>query len=218
MFDESLHSLSSSLTSLHDPTPHSEPLHPPLHALEQHTEAMASLLESLTQHYDRCSLALKSTESGTPVDPDLFHVLSRDAAEVDDVVSELKDHLSNMETVSMSISSKIEELHVLERETIAVFTAFEEFQHELGVCMDGLREFETRQDELRHDMVMRLDELWQLGEFYDGFVGAYDAMVIEVGRRKGVAARMESIVKEATRKLGALYDGIPLLSFDDGKC
>jgi len=118
----------------------------------------------------------------------------------------------------MSISSKIEELHVLERETIAVFTAFEEFQHELGVCMDGLREFETRQDELRHDMVMRLDELWQLGEFYDGFVGAYDAMVIEVGRRKGVAARMESIVKEATRKLGALYDGIPLLSFDDGKC
>ncbi|KAF8251379.1 APG17-domain-containing protein [Wilcoxina mikolae CBS 423.85] len=206
MFDESLQSLSSSLTSLHDPTPHSEPLHPPLHALEQHTEAMASLLESLTQHYDRCSLALKSTESSIPVDPDLFLVLSRDAAEVDDVVSEIKEHLSNMEIVSTSISSKIEELHLLERETIAVFIAFEEFQRELGVCMDGLREFETRQDELRHDMVMRLDELWQLVDFYNGFVGAYDAMVIEVGRRKGVAARMESIVVEASRKLEALYD------------
>ncbi|KAF8527819.1 autophagy-related protein 17 [Trichophaea hybrida] len=206
MFDESLQSLSLSLTSLHDPTPHSEPLHPPLHALEQHTEAMASLLESLTQHYDRCSLALKSTESSIPVDPDLFLVLSRDAAEVDDVVSEIKEHLSNMETVSTSISSKIEELRLLERETIAVFTAFEEFQRELGVCMDGLREFETRQDELRHDMVMRLDELWQLGEFYNGFVGAYDAMVIEVGRRKGVAARMESIVAEAMRKLEGLYN------------
>jgi autophagy-related protein 17 len=207
MFDESLLSLSSSLASLADPIPHSEPLHPPLHALEEHTEAMASLLESLTQHYDRCSEALKSTESGTPVDPDLVIVLRRDAPEVDDVVSEIKERLAEMETIYMSISSTIEDLRALERETIAVFAAFDEFQTELGICMDGLQEFETRQAELKDDMQMRLEELWRLGEFYEGFVGAYDAMVIEVGRRKGVAARMDVVVKEAQKKLKAIYDG-----------
>jgi hypothetical protein len=33
-------------------------------------------------------------------------------------------------------------------------------------------------------------------------------MIIEVGRRKGVAARMESVVKDAVMKLQALYDGL----------
>lgn len=173
---------------------------------------MASLLESLTQHYDRCSEALKATESAHPVDPDLFHVLSRDAAEVDDVVHELKERLSEMEAVFGGISSKITELHNLERETIAVFSAFEQFQRELGVCMIGLQEFEARQGELKNDMATRLDELWQLGDFYESFIGAYDAMVVEVGRRKGVGARMDSVIREAARKLKALYDGsYPLL-------
>jgi len=207
MFDESLQSLSSSLSSLADPTPHAEPLHPPLHALEKRTEEMASLLESLTQHYDRCSRALKDSEAATPVDPDLMAVLSRDAAEVDDVVHELKELLSEMEAISYGISSSIEELRLLERDTIAVFAAFEEFQSELGICMDGLREFEMLRADLKKDMENRLSELWELGEFYEGFVGAYDAMVVEVGRRKGVAVRMEAVVKEAQRKLCALYNG-----------
>jgi autophagy-related protein 17 len=215
MFDESLLSLSSSLASLPDSAAlHSEPLHPPLHALEEHTEAMASLLESLTQHYDRCSAALKSTESGTPVDPDLVIVLRRDAPEVDDVVSEIKERLAEMETIYTSISATIDDFRVLERQTIAVFNAFDEFQTELGICMDGLKEFETRQAELKNDMQLRLEELWRLGEFYEGFVRAYDAMVIEVGRRKGVAARMEAVIKEAQKKLKAIYDG----AFPDHNC
>ena len=124
---------------------------------------MASLLASLTEHYDRCSLALKAAEAGMPVDPDLFLVLSRDAVE--------------------------------------------RFQLELAACMDGLRDFEHRQTELKADMEVRLDELWQLGEFYDGFVGAYDEMILEVGRRRGVEARMETIVRDADTMLAELYDG-----------
>ncbi|KAA8904403.1 autophagy-related protein 17 [Sphaerosporella brunnea] len=206
MFDESLLSLSSSLKSLADPTPHLEPLHAPLHALEEHTEAMASLLESLTQHYDRCSEALRAAESGTPVDPDLVAVLRRDAPEVDDVVSEIKERLAEMETIYTNISSAIDDVRLLERDTIAVFAAFDEFQTELGICMDGLKEFEARQAELKDDMQQRLEELWRLGEFYEGFVSAYDAMIIEVGRRKGVAVHMDAVVKEAQKKLKAIYE------------
>lgn len=207
MFDGSLKSLSASLNALHDPSPQSERLHPPLHELEQNTEAMASLLASLTEHYDRCSLALKATEAGTPVDPDLFLVLSRDAAEVDDVVTELGERLEEMEAVSASISARIGELRALERATMSVFSAVERFQLELMACMDGLRDFEHRQNELKADMEVRLDELWQLGEFYDGFVGAYDEMILEVARRRGVEARMEAIVRDASAMLADLHDG-----------
>lgn len=210
MFDESIQSLSNSLKSLRDPAPHSEPLHAPLHALEEHTEAMASLLSSLTNHYDRCSLALKSSESSeyTPLslDCNLYLVLSRDASQVPDVVHELRERLDEMEHIFLQISRNMNELRSLEHDTITLFAAFEQFQVELAGCIDGLAVFEQKQADLKVDMESRLEELWRLGEFYDGFVGAYDAMIIEVGRRKGVAARMESVVKDAVMKLQALYD------------
>lgn len=168
---------------------------------------MASLLESLTQHYDRCSEALKTTESAQHIEPALYQVLSRDAAQVDDAVHELKERLSEMEEVFGNMSRRLADFQNLERDTIKVFFTFEQFGAELGVWMQGLQEFEARQGELKNDMAQRLEELWQVGGFYESFVGAYDAMVVEVGRRRGVAARMETVVKEARRKLEALYDG-----------
>lgn len=168
---------------------------------------MAGLLESLTQHFDQCSLALRSAESHTPIDEETFAVLGKDAGEVDDVVKELGERLAEMEDTNAGIQNKINDLHNLERDTISVFADFEHFQGELGICIDNVREFEARQVELKSDMETRLEELWQLGEFYDGFVGAYDAMIVEVGRRKGVGARMEQVVESAVKMLHALYEG-----------
>ncbi|KAI5781224.1 autophagy-related protein 17 [Geopyxis carbonaria] len=205
-FDDSLHALTTSVSTLPDASPSSQSLHAPLHALEENTECMAGLLESLTQHFDQCSLALRSAESHTPIDGETFAVLGKDAGEVDDVVKELSERLAEMEDTNAGIQNKINDLHNLERDTISVFADFEHFQGELGICLDNVRDFEGRQVELKSEMETRLEELWQLGEFYDGFVGAYDAMIIEVGRRKGVGARMEQVVKDAVKTLHALYE------------
>jgi autophagy-related protein 17 len=168
---------------------------------------MANLLESLTNHYDRCSDALKSAESGHPLDPDLYDILSRDAGEVPDVVRELKERLQEMEQVAGSgITASIRELNVTQHQLLALFHAFEEFSTELAACMVSLREFESRQEELKTTMSERLEELWGLGDFYEGFFGAYDAMVVEVGRRRGVQKRMELVMRDAVEKLGALHE------------
>ncbi|KAI5815839.1 autophagy-related protein 17 [Pyronema omphalodes] len=206
LFDSSLSLLSSSLASIPNWDPRDEPFHPPLNALEQRTEAMASLIQSLTQHFDRCGLALKGSESDMQVDPDLFHVLSRDAAQVDDVVAELKEILQEMEDISLGIDAKLGELRRFEDGIIGILVAFEDHQIELAAYLDGLRMFENRQKELKYDMEARLEELKAFREFYDGFRGAYDAMVVEVGRRQGVQVRMENIVKEAMRQIKELYD------------
>jgi autophagy-related protein 17 len=171
---------------------------------------MASLIQSLTQHFDRCGLALKGSESDMQVDPDLFLVLSRDAAQVDDVVAELKEILEEMEDISVGIDAKLGELRRFEDGIISILVAFEDHQIELAAYLDGLRMFENRQKELKYDMEARLEELKAFREFYDGFRGAYDAMVVEVGRRQGVQVRMENIVKEAMRQVKELYDGMYL--------
>lgn len=223
-FDADLKALDTSLTNLPDPSNQedglAEPIHPYLQSLEEQAEEMAQLLESLTQHFDRCSQALKDSEAvnthnqensmadGISLEEkdEMYKVLARDAREVDDVVAELKERLDTMEGISAYVGKRIEKLHELSDKSHSSFSLFEEFQGNLGSYVGTTKEFETQQDGYFRAMEERLDELWQLGDFYEGFMGAYDAMVIEVGRRKGVAARMDAIVKETMKKLQGLYE------------
>lgn len=224
-FDNDLLTLNTSLSNLPESTQNyhnlSEPVHPYLQVLEEHAAAMAQLLESLTQHFDRCSEALKHSEAASthnqetgmidsmPLEEkaDLYAVLERDAREVDDVVAELKERFGEMESISSYVGKHLEDLHMLSSNAQGTFSQFEDFQGNLGVYVEKTREFETQQDGYARAMEERLDELWQLGEFYEGFMGAYDAMVVEVGRRKGVAARMEAILRDTMKKLQGLYEG-----------
>ncbi|KAG0137087.1 autophagy-related protein 17 [Tuber indicum] len=201
----------------------SESIRPQIHALEEQAGAMAGLLEALTQHYDRCSEALKQSEPTTnhnqeggmmgmaeSMSPEekqeMYRVLEKDAMEVDDVVTELKERYNDMENIQSHVLGQLEELNMLRHNTYATFALFEQFQTNLGSYVERMREFETQQEGYARGMEDRLDELWQLGEFYEGFISAYDAMVIEVGRRKGVSVRMETIIRDAMKKLQVLYD------------
>ncbi|KAH8153140.1 uncharacterized protein LAJ45_02727 [Morchella importuna] len=197
-FDADLTALDTSLSKLPDPSKQedglAEPIHPYLHSLEEQAEEMAQLLESLTQHFDRCSQALRDSEA--------VNTHNQESGMTD----ELKERLDTMENISTYVGKHIEKLHGLSGKAHDNFLLFEEFQGNLGGYVGTTREFETQQDGYFRAMEERLDELWQLGDFYEGFMGAYDAMVIEVGRRKGVAAGMDNIVKDAMKKLQGLYE------------
>jgi autophagy-related protein 17 len=198
-------------------------IQPHIYALEEQAEAMAQLLESLTQHFDRCCEALKQSEPTTnhnqeggmmmaeSMSPEekqvMYTVLERDAHMVDDVVTELKERLSDMESIQSHVSRQIDDLVMLRQDTHATFALFERFQANLGTYVEHMREFEAQQEGYARGMEERLEELWQLADFYEGFMGAYDAMVVEVGRRKGVSARMEVVIRDAMKKLQALHDG-----------
>lgn len=200
----------------------SDSLQPHIHALEEQAEAMAQLLESLTQHYDRCCEALKQSEPTTnhnqeggmmaesmsPEEKQLMYaVLERDAREVDSVVAELRERLGDMEAIQSHVARQIDDLVMLRQDTHTTFALFERFQANLAMYVDRMREFETQQDSYARGMGERLDELWRLAEFYEGFMGAYDAMIVEVGRRKGVSARMEAILRDTMKRLQMLHDG-----------
>lgn len=212
-FDGDLAALATALTGLPDleaPANASPPLHPYLQALEEHTEAMATLLASLTNHYDRCSTALKDAEGAHTLSAadksDLYAVLANDASEVDDVCAEIRDRLADMEAFSSRIAARITALSTVHGDAQHAFGLFATFARNLAAYVDAARTFSARQADLRTGMATRLDELVALADFYDAFVAAYDAMIIEVARRKGLASRREALVADALRKLEKLAE------------
>lgn len=178
---------------------------PILAFLEDRTEHMGGLLESLTTHYDLCQSTLRQLESHLPLSsPDILPVLSRDAKVVDDVVLDLQESFSKVEAASQDIQDTMSHLYHISAQSESLVAQFDAFSETLSAATHTLQSFDHTQAELASEMQTRLEELWQLADFYDGFVGAYDALVIEVARRIGVQNRMEKVVEDAKRRLDGL--------------
>lgn len=62
-----------------------------------------------------------------------------------------------------------------------------------------------RWDEDKAVIDERLEELEGLTELYDGFLRAYDNLLIEIGRRKDQELEVEQIVQEARTRLDKLH-------------
>lgn len=179
---------------------------PPISTIEDHSDNMGQLLEGLTQHFDSCQHALKAANK-EPVPAAAIEVLARDALQVDDVVAELRDRLIEIEDQVSAVVAHVADLKEIQKLSHQSFTQFQGFTtSHIHPSVTAVQEFEYLQGTYRNDMNDRLDELDQLNHFYSQFISAYDAMVIEVGRRKGVKKRMQGVVAEARRKLDALWE------------
>lgn len=210
-------------------------------SLEGQAKEMAELLESLVRHFDLCVTALKHTEGGgavarditidmpmdinvdsddqgNPIEPisdeekhDMLEVLAKDAAELEDVVMEIRDRLAEMETQSDHLSTRLEHLTAVHADNTAAFHQLEEVGTRLPRYASHGRDFVRRWEEQKQQIIERMDELESLREFYDNFLMAYDGMIIEIGRRRDVQNNMEAIAKEAMVKIDRLYQGMPVL-------
>ena len=200
-FTDTLQDLSKDLGAI--PIPNPGPL---LDTIESHSDAMGQLLEGLTQHYDSCHLALRSADTN-PISGSALKILARDALQVDGVVAELRERLVEIEDQFAAVQAHVFDLHTIHPRPQQLFASFQSFTtSQLLPALAALHEFEYTQQTLIKGMSERLDELNQLDTFYSQFISAYDAMVLEVGRRQGVKKRMQGIVEEAMRKLDALWD------------
>lgn len=185
-----------------------ESLQPSLSHLEERAESMGTLLASLLQHYDRCHNALRDHESHQPVsDPELITILARDDALLGDVVSELHEHSLAVKNEFGNLQSKMQELIQADSLRRKVFEGFVDVVGEMERVVREAGEEEAKWEGLQTEVMERLEEVWDLAGFYEGFVGAYDALVVEVARRVGIGRRAENIVREVEKKLAALMEG-----------
>ncbi|MCJ1405681.1 autophagy protein 17, partial [Xylographa trunciseda] len=207
-----------------------------LQVMEEHAQEMADNLESLVKHFDICVTAIKHTEGGgaaaqqitndlpegvamdftttdMPLEPmseeeraEMLEILEKDANEVEEVVMDIRDRSAEMERNYERVELYTEQLaEVHDRKTRAI-SLMEAICERLPNYITQSHIFLLRWDEEKAKIADNMEELESLREFYDGFLTAYDNLIIEIGRRKTTEMRMKKVVQDSIAKMDKLYE------------
>ncbi|KAI9810066.1 MAG: autophagy protein 17 [Phylliscum demangeonii] len=186
---------------------------PILPSLERHAK-MADLLASLVRHFDLCVTALKHTERGagaaaveTMADEErreMLKVLGRGAAELEDVVLEIRDRLAEMDAHSDELTAFLDRLAASDAEALAAFELLEDVGTRLRRYVRRSRESVGRCHEHKSRRGDRMQELDGLRHFYDHFAAAYDDLLIEIGHRRDTQKKTQAVVKDAMASVAEL--------------
>ncbi|KAL5335433.1 autophagy-related protein 17 [Aspergillus crustosus] len=148
-----------------------------------------------------------------PLDPltdsdyrEMVNVIINDAAEAEDVVIEIHDRIGEMDSV-------IENLVAQRDGFLAIYSATKDvFSHLSSLASTRLPGYIAQAHGFtgvwseEHDRIKEgLANLFDLSALYDGFLDAYDGLIIEVARRRHVRHRVEKILRETRHKLDVLY-------------
>lgn len=207
-----------------------------LQFMEEHAKDMADNLESLVTHFDLCVTAIKHTEGGGdaaqrivgelegvdigqassadgPPSPisleekeEMMEVLEKDASQVEDVVIEIKERISDMEVQYDLVTGYMDQLAEEYANTMSAFGLLEDIGLRLPSYITQSHLFVMRWDEEKATIEERMEELEGLSIFYDGFLLAYDNLLIEIGRRKTFEHKMEKVAQDALAKIQILYE------------
>ncbi|MCJ1297391.1 autophagy protein 17 [Hypocenomyce scalaris] len=214
----------------------SSPIPDILRGIEERAKDLAENLEMLVKHFDLCVKAIKHIEGGgaaaqritgdlpegvmvgtagedPPPEPmsdeerkEMMEVLEKDASEVEDVVMEIRDHIAEMESQYELATADNDRLAEEYSSTTAAFRLLEEVGVRLPTYITQSQVFLMRWDEEKLNIQERVEELEGMREFYDGFVRAYDNLIIEIDRRKTMQSKMEKVVEDAMARIERLYE------------
>lgn len=157
---------------------------------------------------------MNQEDQSTPLEPiseedkhEMLNVLAKDAAELDDVVGEIRDRLSEMEARSDDLTVHMNLQAAAHAEASKAFNRLEHTGTRLRAYVQHGRDFLNEWEEQKHHIAERMEQLESLRDFYENFLTAYDGLLIEIGRRKSVRKKMELAVQQATAELDHLYQG-----------
>ncbi|KAM3068008.1 Autophagy-related protein 17 [Clarireedia jacksonii] len=246
-FDDDLRSLRSAMTSIKSSTSPENVLSSPipeyLHSLEGHAHEMASLLTSLSNHFDLCVNAIRHTEGGyaavrnaasnpppgsepvsvsgvmttshdelhdVPISDaerhEMLTILENDAAEVEDVVMELRDRLAEMEDKHSAILSHVASLTARYQEMNSAYALLESVGLRLSRYIIASQDFRARWEDTKLQIHEQMEELEGMRLFYENYLASYDGLILEVYRRRQSEEKAKAIVKKAMESLRRVYE------------
>ena len=131
----------------------------------------------------------------------MLEVLEKDANEVEDVVFEIKDRLTEMEANYERFKAYSEYLTNEYSNATHAFRLLERLGSHLPNYITQSHLFLLKWDEEKAKIEQRMEDLEEMRGFYDGFLGAYDNLIIEVGRRKIMEVKVNKILQDALEKV-----------------
>ncbi|GLI80367.1 autophagy- protein 17 [Penicillium ochrochloron] len=149
-----------------------------------------------------------------PLDPlsdseylEMVNVLMKDAHEADDVVMEIQDRITEMESIHEQVSAQRDALIAISNATLDVHQHLSTLAStRLPRYISQAHNFTGVWNEENDRINAGLGELSDLHSLYDGFLNAYDSLILEVNRRSQIRSRVEKVLRETRNKLNHLYD------------
>ena len=137
---------------------------------------------------------------------EMLQVVDKDAEEVEEVVTGIKERLFEMESRFESVNIHSDHLSRTYKDIVQAFKALEGLESRLPRYISHGHLFVSKWSEEKAKIEEHMEELESLREFYDAFLKAYDSLIIEVGRRKSTETKAAKILQDAMRKINALYE------------
>lgn len=235
-FDTALFNLQSSVDNVPmTPTADSSPSPIPnlYHDLEAHAKEAAQAFQSLVQHYDLCVTALRHTEGGSaaatqatgdapmhsgdefaaPPEPmsederlEMVAVLVKDAQEVEDVVTEIRERGSEMTSLINEIEKYINHLRNEASALERIMQMVSKITGEVKSHIMTSRSFHTSWlEDTRPALLNGIEEWENQREFYERFDLAYAELLVEISSRRRRHEKAKRKAEEAQKELDRLH-------------
>lgn len=137
---------------------------------------------------------------------EMLRVLENDAAEVEDVVGELRERGGEIEGLYGQLSSRADSSRKTMRGLRRAVEGMHAVKDALPIYLDAVAAFKEGWANLRLAMQGKTQELVGLCGFYEQFWSGYKKLLREVDRRAAVEAQMARVAEKARRDLDRLYE------------
>jgi autophagy-related protein 17 len=235
-FDTSLDNLHSSIENVPlTPASASNPSPIPslYQDLEAHAKEAAQAFQSLVQHYDLCVTALRHTEGGSaaateatgdapvhsadefaaPPEPmseeerqEMVAVLAKDAHEVEDVVTEIRERGSEMTALVTHIENHINHLRNEASALSSILQMISQITGEVKSHIATSRSFHASWlDDTRPALLNGIEEWENQRDFYERFDLAYAELLVEISARRRRHDKAKRKAEEAQKELDRLH-------------
>lgn len=135
---------------------------------------------------------------------EVLEVVMEDSPLVDEVVADLNTEMQKVEVIFGSLKEQTDQVQAAYVAVTQAFQILEEIGNRLPSYIAAESEFIERWEGEKQNIYARLDEMEALRDFYDGYLSAYDSLILEVERRRAVEQKIQGIwrkAKEAVDKL-----------------
>lgn len=203
--------------------------------LEAHAKEAAQAFQSLVQHYDLCVTALRHTEGGSaaaaaaevtdeapshsggefaaPPEPmseqerqEMVAVLVKDAHEVEDVVSEIRERDAEMTVLLQHIENHINHLRNEASALSSILQMISQITGEVRSHISTSRSYYASWlDDTRPTLLNGIEEWENQRDFYERFDLAYAELLVEISSRRRRHEKAKRKAEDAQKELDRLH-------------
>lgn len=137
---------------------------------------------------------------------EVVKVVLRDAMDVDGIVAAMNEEFQGIEVEYSFLKDQADQVKAAHGAVISAFRLLDDIGLRLSGYIAAETEFIQRWEDEKAGIFIRLEEMENLREFYDGYAGAYDSLILEVERRRAVEGRIQGIWRKAKESVDKLVE------------